>query len=204
MGELVYSGLERLVNSTLRTDPDTLEALAVLSGKVLLLEFAGTDIRIYICPAEEGLELKPEQPGGANVCIRGRVSDLIAYLMASRGLSDSFSGSLAITGDIPLAQKFQSIMKDFEFDWEAKIAVLTGDLAARRVTNFLRGAAGFALHTGKILQADLSEYLRYEKQILPDRSAIQEHYGEVRRLENDVAALERRIDRLRNLAADKV
>src|SRR3972149_6953062 len=66
LGELVYSGLERLVNSTLRTDPDTLEALAVLSGKVLLLEFAGTDIRIYICPAEEGLELKPEQPGGAN------------------------------------------------------------------------------------------------------------------------------------------
>ena len=204
MGELVYSGLERLVNSTLRTDPDTLEALAVLSGKVLLLEFAGTDIRIYICPVVEGLELKPEQPGGANVCIRGRVSDLIAYLMASRGLSDSFSGSLAITGDIPLAQKFQSIMKDFEFDWEAKIAVLTGDLAARRVTNFLRGAAGFAVHTGKILQAGLSEYLRYEKQILPDRSAIQEHYGEVRRLENDVAALERRIDRLRNLAADKV
>ena len=204
MGELVYSRLARLVNSTLRTDPDTLEALAVLSGNVLLLEFAGTDIRIYICPGQEGLELKPEQPGGANVCIRGRVSDLIAYLMASRGLSDSFSGSLAITGDIPLAQKFQSIMKDFEFDWEAKIADLTGDLAARRVTNFMRGAAGFALHAGNTLRADLFDYLRYEKQVLPDRSAIQEHYVEIRRLESDVAALERRIDRLRNLAADKV
>lgn len=202
-GELAYTWLERLVNASLRGDPDTLAGLAELTGKVLALEFEGSGIRIFVCPGPEGLTLRPEHAAGAQVCIRGKVGDLVAYLMASRGLGNSFAGNLTITGDITLAQRFQAIMKDFEFDWEARLAAFTGELAARRVANLLRDAADFTRGAGATLQADLSEYLRYERQVLPDKEAVNVYCQQVRELAEAVAGLEQRIARLQTSLREK-
>ena len=203
LGELAYAWLERLVNASLQGDPDTLAGLAEFSGKVLVLEFEGSGIRIFICPGPEGLTLRPEHAAGAQVCIRGKVGDLVAYLMASRGLGNSYTSNLAITGDIALAQRFQAVMKDFEFDWEARLAAFTGELAARRVANLLRDAADFTKRTGATLQADLSEYLRYEQQVLPDKEAVTAHCQQVRELAEAVARLEQRIARLQTTPRGK-
>jgi ubiquinone biosynthesis protein UbiJ len=195
-GELTYAWLGRLVNASLRDDPDTLLALAELTGKVLALEFEGAGIRICICPGPEGLTLSPEHAAGAHVSIRGKPGDLVAYLMASRGLGNSFAGNLTITGDIALAQKFQAIMKDFEFDWEARLATFTGDLAARRVANLLRDAVDFTRRASTTLRADLSEYLRHEQQVLPNQETVSAYSRQVRELAEVVAKLEQRIARL--------
>lgn len=203
LGELAYTWLERLVNASLRGDPDTLAGLAELSGKVLALEFEGSGIRIFICPGPEGLTLRPEHAAGAQVRIHGMVGDLVAYLMASRGLGNSFAGNLTITGDIALAQKFQAVMKDFEFDWEARLAAFTGELAARRVANLLRHAADFTRGASATLQADLSEYLRYERQVLPDKEAVTEFCQQVSELAEAVAGLDLRIARLRTSLREK-
>lgn len=197
-----YSWLEHLINISLADDPDTLKALAAFSGKVMLLEFTGTQLRFYIVPGEHGLHLLRDCKADENVCIRGRVSDLFAYLMASRGINDSFSGNLEITGDIALAQKFQAVMKNHEFDWEEKLSRITGDLAARRVGLLLRSTGRFALDTARTLQADVSEYLRYEKQVLPDRYEVEEYNSMVKALAADVANLQHRVRKLQRAMRD--
>ena len=118
MTENRFARLEKLVNLSLSRDGNTMNALSAMSGKSLSLEFSKTAFVLTIHPANEGIRITGNSETGTDVRIMGTIPDMVAYLMASKLNHDRFSGSLEIIGDIGLAQKFQSIMKNHDLDWE--------------------------------------------------------------------------------------
>jgi ubiquinone biosynthesis accessory factor UbiJ len=191
---ILLDKIERKLNHVLALDEDSLKSLAGLSGQVISLELINTDFIMYIWPSAEGLHLQTEYEGRANVKIRGTPPDMLAYLLKSKGESGGFVGSIEVIGDVELAQDFQSILKDIDLDWEEQLAHWFGDTTAHSLGRLLRGTANFARNSGDKFQQDLSEYLRFETEMTPDLTALDEFTSAVDTLRNDVERLKLRIN----------
>lgn len=189
---VILGDIEKMVNKVLSLDEETLVSFAVLTGKVFEIDILNTDIRIFILPTGEGIVLASEYGGKADVVIKGRPAALLGMITAEKvGARD-----VEINGNVGLAQKFQSILKNIDVDWEEYLSHFIGDITAHKVGNFLRGMSRFAMTTGKTIGLDISEYLRYEKEAVLDKSELDEFNQSVDKLRNDVDRLQKRVERL--------
>lgn len=195
MSEFVLRKFEALVNRVIRNDPVTIDRLAEISGKILSLEFINTRTAIYIFPQSSGIRLESGHSGEVDVCIRGTPVNMLAYLMSAAG-NGNITGKMEISGDVGLAQYFQSIVKDIDLDWEEQLSRWTGDTLARKMGNIARNSSELAKNAGHTLALDISEYLRYEKEVLPDRYEVDEYISAIDKLRDDTERLKIRIDRL--------
>ena len=189
---VILDSAEKMVNKVLLLDEETLASLAILAGKVFEIDVLNTDIRIFILPSGEGITLASEYEGKADVAIKGRPSALLGMITAEK----VGAGDIEINGNVGLAQKFQSILKNMDVDWEEYLSHFVGDINAHNVGNFLRGVSRFAMATGKTIGMDISEYLRYEKEALLDKLELDEFIQTVDKLRNDVERLQKRVERL--------
>ena len=192
----IIKKFEALVNRTLKLDPETLESLADLSGKVLSLEFINTGLTLYIIPGSGGVRLETSNSGDVNVSIRGTPVNLAAYLMSASGKGEGFTGRLEIIGDVGLAQDFQTIIKAADLDWEEFMSRWLGDTLAHKMGNFVRSTLTLARDTKRTLELDISEYLRYEKEILPEQSEVDKYIAAIDELRNDTERLKVRVNKL--------
>ena len=189
---VILDSAEKMVNKVLSLDEEVLASLATLAGKVIEINVLNTDIKIFILPSEEGITLVSEYEGKADVAIKGRPSALLGMITAEK----VGAGDIEIIGNVGLAQKFQSILKNMDVDWEEYLSHFVGDITAHKVGNFLRGMSRFAKATGKTIGLDISEYLRYEKEAVLDKSELDEFNQSVDKLRNDVDRLQKRVERL--------
>lgn len=189
------------MNRGLALDSDSMSALASLSGKVIALELINTGAKFYLFPCAEGLQLQDNHDGEANVRIMATVPDMLAYLLSSTDESQSPSGTLQVIGDVGLAQRFQSIIRNTDLDWEEFVSRYTGDIIAHKLGNMVRGSGRFIRQSGNTLRQDVSEYLLYEKEVLPIREDIEDYVSSVDELRNAVARLKLRIERLERTIA---
>jgi len=192
----IIKQFEVLINRTLKLDPETQVRLAGLSGKVLSLEFINTGLVLYLIPELESMRVDTGYSGEANVIIRGSPVNLIAYLVSSSGKGEGFTGRLEIIGDVGLAQDFQSIIKQVDLDWEEFLSKWLGDTMAHKMGNMVRNTINFARDTKRTLELDVSEYLRYEKEILPEQNEVNEYIASIDELRNDAERLKLRVNRL--------
>ena len=196
MNSSLLTKIEALVNRWLALDQGSLEALEKLSGKVIALELINTGLKIYLFPSIAGLQFQDDHDGEVNVRIMATVPDMISYLLSSRDESQSPSGTLQVIGDVGLAQRFQSILRNTDLDWEEFLSRYTGDIIAHKLGNLVRETGIFARQTGDTLRRDISEYLLYEKEVVPIQEDIENYVSSVDELRNDVERLKARIDRL--------
>ena len=101
-----------------------------------------------------------------------------------------------VSGDITLAQDFQKILHSFEIDWEEQLSHWTGDTAAHKLGRIFRLTRGYLKETQNTIGMNISEYLRYEKDMLPDRDEVQEFIADIDVLRNDAERIRQRIERL--------
>jgi ubiquinone biosynthesis protein UbiJ len=194
--------LETALNRTLKLDPDTLAALAELSGKALAFEFSNTGLAFTVFPAADGVRLESGRATAADVCIRGTPTDLLAYLLAASGKGEGYAGRLDVSGDVNLAQRFQAVMKNVDLDWEEYLSSWFGDTLAHKLGNAFRGSLQFAKNTRRTLELDVSEYLRYEKEILPDQGEVNGYITAIDALRDDAERLKLRVERLARVMPD--
>ncbi|NKB38828.1 MAG: hypothetical protein GKR93_16980 [Gammaproteobacteria bacterium] len=185
--------VEQQLNKLIRLDQDAVKRLSAISGQIILLELLNTEFIVYLVPSGSGIRLLSESREKPGVSIRATPGDMIAYLLHSR----QSSGSLEIVGDVGLAQTFQSIMQDIEMDWEEQLAVWFGDSLAHQMGRMFRGGFDLLQDTHHKFQQDISEYLRFEKNLSLEKSEMAEFINDVDILRNDVERLKLRVERLR-------
>lgn len=186
--------IESIVNRTLELDGLTLAALAELSGKVVAIEVRETRIRFVVTLREHGIQLGTTHDGAVDVCIRGSIPDVLHYLFAGRAAGAA--GGFEISGDAALANSLQEIFARMEPDWEEAVARRIGDTAARKAGVLFRSARASGREARHALGMDFSEYLRFEKGLVPERSEVERFLSSVDGLRDDVARLRFRLDRL--------
>lgn len=190
------SHVEKLVNKALQLDEETLHALAKLDGKVIAFEFSNTQLTVFLFPSINGLVIKTAYPDRPDVLIKGTPGNFVMMLASSAQKSASLPTDMQVIGDIGLAQRFQQIMRNIEIDLEEPLSRWVGDNVAYRIGKLVRGTGRFAATTGKTLAMDMSEYLRYEIEMLPDDLLVEEFCQEVDVLREDVDRFTQRVNKL--------
>jgi len=188
--------IQELVNAVLRQDERTLESIGKIAGKLVAIEVTGTALTFFIRFESEGISLFPEYEGKPSVTIRGRPVSLIGLLLERDGKDTGITPDMEISGDTNLAQRFQEIIRNIEIDWEEHLSHWIGDIAAHQLGRLFRASRSYLREVRRTFAMNLSEYLRYEKEILPDREDVAGFVAAVDMLRDDAERVRQRFDRL--------
>jgi ubiquinone biosynthesis protein UbiJ len=192
--------LEPLINRLLAMDVAAQQGLSKFDGKVIAIELLNTAAVLYITLVPAGITLSARPERTADLHISGTPAQFASYLLAMKRGEAVPVGGLQISGDAVLAQVFQTSLKNLDLDWEEELSRWIGDTLAHQAGRGAHKAAGLIRHAGTTLKQDLSEYLRYETNILPDKEMITEFNASVDVLRDDVERLKMRIRRLQQAA----
>jgi ubiquinone biosynthesis protein UbiJ len=193
--------LETAINRLLRLDPDTRARIGELEGRVIRLRIAGAPPReIFVLPSKTGLHVRERHDGEPNVTLTGDVP-VFARLALRRVIPEIVAaGEVQISGDIELGQRFQRLLEKIDIDWEEQAARVLGDVAAHQLGNAVRDLSIWSKQTLQTLGQDLAEYLQEESRLLPPAARAEAFGQAVESLRDEVARLEKRLERLRAMA----
>ena len=103
---------------------------------------------------------------------------------------------MQIEGDITLARDFEEIISNLNIDFEDPLSRLLGNTLAFQISRFIRVARKSTFLTAETILLDVSEYLRFEIEMLPDELLMSEFCKEVDFLRDETELTSKRIDRL--------
>lgn len=191
------------------SNPRTLPAPALAAVNHLLAQaswareklqpFAGQCAHIALPPfsalfsiTTEGLIAAP--PAGATATV---TIDLPAStpLLALQGKA-AIMRAARITGSAEFAQELGYVIQHLRWDVEEDLSRVVGDIAAHRLTTGVSAFAAWQRDKLKNLAENLAEYLTEERPAIARRNAIADFSADVDCLRDDVARLEKRLQRL--------
>jgi len=191
-----FSALEAVINHCLQFDPDALQRVRGLSGKVIGVELLGLNLKFYLLPDSVGLQLRAECESDVDVWLRGAPLSMMRMGLGGDQQKALFSGDVEIVGDTDTGQQIRDIMNDLDLDWEEQLAKVVGDVVGHKIGNAVRGVADWATQTRSSVAQDVSEYLQEESRLLPHREAIGPFLEAVDTLRSDVDRMAARVQRL--------
>ena len=199
----VIKKLENYVNKILSKDEHTLHKLKKINNKVIVFKFLNTKIKLYVIPVINGLSISMTSKRKADVLINTTPSNFIKMLLSSRYNVSGTPVDMQVEGDISIAHDFEKIMRGLEIDIEDPMSNLLGDTLSYQIVRFTRRIGEVSLKSSEIMIKNLSEYLKFEVEMLPDELLIDEFLKEVDSIRNDVERVSQRIDNCSLLITNK-
>ena len=187
--------LEKGLATWLGLDADSGKRLEALDGKLVALELLGLDMTLYFLGTGSTLSVRAfadETPDATIMATPLALAQLAIQDTADRAL---FEGQMKIDGDTEVAQTLQDILKGVDVDWEELLSGVVGDVVAHQVGRGIRGIMNWGRQSTDSLAEDLSEYLRHEADLLPEREDIQKFLDDVDTLRADIERFGMRLDR---------
>lgn len=189
----LFQPLERLLNRGIAASADARRRCAALEGASFRMELDGLGLGFTLRAAEAGISVSgaPE----ADARLSGR--PLALARLAVTGDEELLrSKAVRIAGDPIVARDFHALIRVAAPDFEEELSRLVGDVAARQLANFARGAAGWGLDAADRLSRDVAEYLQEESRELPVRHEVEAFLDGVDTLSAAVDRAEARLNRL--------
>lgn len=191
---------ERALNRMLSLDPAALRGAPALHGRLIAVELSGLQRTLYLVPHAEGIRVLAQAEGVPAVTVRGTPLALLRMARARAANRPMVAGDVEINGDMALGQELQRLAGRLDLDWEELASQLVGDVVAHQLGNAARTALGWQRRAQRTLELNLSEYLRIETRMLPDRGELETFLDAVDLLRSDTDRLEQRLKRLLSTA----
>jgi ubiquinone biosynthesis protein UbiJ len=196
--QLLLSAFETALNAGLRLDPYTVQRLGGLAGKVVAVELHGVNLTLFLSLQADRIEVRGEHAGAADARLIGTPL-AFARLGLSGDRAALHTGEVQISGDTDLGQQLRDILAAMDIDWEEHLSKFTGDVVAHQAGNVARASQRWAQQSSAALLQDAGEYLKYERELLPDRAQVETFMQQVDVLRDDVERLEARVQRLQKM-----
>lgn len=193
---MILVRIEKLINTHLDKDPALKRDMTAMAGKALLIELTGLEQTIWLLPSNDYLAVQNDYAGEPDVTIKGSPFALMKLAKTTDQAPTSFSGDVVISGDLALGQHVQRMLKQLDLDWEELLAEKVGDVAAHQIGNVLRSVSRWTKDSRKSMEQTLSDYIRIEAEMSPQRFEVNDFLDQVEDLRTDLDRLEQRIQRL--------
>ena len=118
-----------------------------------------------------------------------------APLLALQG-KDAVMRAARIEGSAEFAEALGFVIRNLRWDVEEDLSTVVGDIAAHRIVSGTREFAAWQQQAAQNLAENLAEYFTEEQPLIARRAAIADFSTEVDLLRDDVARLEKRLQRL--------
>lgn len=177
-------------------------ALAILNhlladepwARARLKPYAGRTARLTLPPwrldfAVDEAGLLGASGAAAEVAITLPVA---APLLLFRGM-EALTKEVHVLGSAEFADTLGFVLPRLRWDFEGDLAGRIGGIAARRIAGLLGAFAAWQVHATRNLAENVAEYLTEERPVLARAADAADFARAVRRLEEDLAGLERRL-----------
>jgi ubiquinone biosynthesis protein UbiJ len=188
--------LPAAINHLLAAEPWARAQLVPHVGKTLHVIVSPFTIRLAV--ATDGSVVRAANTAVADTTVTLPHS-AIPQMVAGGG--DAALRDLRLDGDAEFAQAVSMLAKHLRWDVEEDLSKVVGDAASHRIVNAARSVTGEIKRTGERMTAGFTEYLLEENPQLVRPRAVQVLADGVRKLRDDLARLEKRLDRLTPRAA---
>ncbi len=193
---LLIAVLETALNAFLELDDRIEEYLTPMAGKVLAVRVTPFDETLYLCPVHDRIQLLEHYEGEVDATLTGSLAALGFMGLSATPMRSLFKGEVKISGDTQLAQKFQRLFEKLDINLEAKLARVTGERFAERLTGFVRGGRDWTEHSLTSFRLNLEEFLQEETRELPAKAEAELVFQDIDACRSDVDRLEARVERL--------
>ena len=185
----------KFFNRVLSDYPAARVRLAAHRGKLVVAQVGPVATRMRITAAGE-----MELVGGTGDA--GQVPDvsfiLPLSLLPGRATRDASAFSqIKFTGDSELAATLSDIARNVEWDVEADLSRVVGDVAAHRIVDTAQRADGWRRDAGQRFNANVAEYLTEERRAFIVARDIEDLARRNETLRDDIARLDARLAKLR-------
>jgi len=199
----LLSIIESAFNAYLKLDGEALPRFSELNGKIIRFHITGLDLNLYFLPAASGIQVlgnyPDEKQGGIiDATIHGSPIALIQLSTSKNSGEAMLKSDVEIDGDMRIAEKFSTILREVDIDWEELLSKLVGDIVAHQAGQVTESITGWLKETRESMQQNTAEYLTEELQISPAEAEISEFMNHVDDIRMDVDRLEARIKQLQN------
>jgi ubiquinone biosynthesis protein UbiJ len=168
-------------------------------ARAKLVAFAGHAAQIKLPPFEaafligdEGLLAPPTDDAEPEVTISLPAS---TPLLALQG-KDAVMRAARIEGSAEFAEALGFVIRNLRWDAEEDLSKLVGDIAAHRIVGCKREFAAWQKQAARNLAENLAEYFTEEQPMIAREAELAGFSSEIDRLRDDVARLEKRLQRL--------
>ena len=183
--------LPAAINHLLAAEPWARAQLAPHVNKTLHVVVQPFTIRLAVAP--DGSVARSTETAPADTTVT------VAYAGVARmlvGGSDAVLRDLRLEGDAEFAQAVSLVAKNLRWDVEEDLSKVVGDAASHRMVSAARQATSTIRRTNERVATGFAEYLLEENPQLVRPRTVQLLADGVRRLRDDLARLEKRVERL--------
>ena len=181
--------LENIVNQYLALDPEGLESLAALKGKIICVDVLGLNKQYYIFPDDERVVIQPTCETEPDTTIKGLPSALLKLSLLSDTAPLMLSGEIEIIGDVRTGREFKKRLSNLNIDWEEHLSTTIGDVPANLAFNVINKISSWTKKTVSSLKEDTSEYLQEESRDVVSGAELNSFNAKVDQLRDDVDRL---------------
>jgi len=185
----ITGSLESLVNTALRYDPASRQALEDLTD-ILAIESSSPRFTLYCHGSEDGIRLMTHCEAPVTTQLSGSPLALLSLLKQPSSLANS---GVELTGSVGLLQQWQALLHTLDIDWEDAISGIIGDIAGPIMASNLRTGAEWARNQKEVQLRLLKEYLPEELKIIPSKTELALFSQEVSQLVLDTDRLDARL-----------
>ncbi|HFE36817.1 MAG TPA: sterol-binding protein [Gammaproteobacteria bacterium] len=189
--------MEVAINNALKLDDFSFKKIQALQGKIIGIELTGINIRYYLAPTVDGVQVLSRLRAGqeADTWIRGTPLSMLKTAL-SDDRSSLFQGDVTIDGDMALGQQVQRILDGLEIDWEEPLSHVVGDIAAHQLGDIVRGFSGWAIKSLDSLTRSTGEYFQEETQDVVNSTELVRFIDQVDELRADTDRLQQRLEKI--------
>jgi ubiquinone biosynthesis protein UbiJ len=205
--QLVTAVLEIIMNEALRLNNNKGVSFIGITQKTLTLVLA--ELSFPLCfmvnSSINSTEIIVRAQDEHSDCTINTSMNTLKKLKAHQSFTELIKqDELNVTGDIKIAQQFANIIQSLEIDWQTELAKHLGDVPTHKLLQFGNKMTQSLSAKGKQLEADISEYLVYEKRLVVTSSQINIFNQQTKEASVKVDTLSMRIDKLATEIAEKL
>jgi ubiquinone biosynthesis protein UbiJ len=190
--ETLLRPLAALLNRQIRAKTPARELCAELEGRVFAVRVRDTSLAMHFVVGSGEVFLVSEYGDDPDVVVTGSLLSL-ARLAGPDGNSAIRDGAVDLTGDVALAQQFQTLLRYGRPDFEEELSGAVGDVVAHTVGEFARSVGRWGKQARSTLRQNVSEYLQEESRSVPSRYETEALRKNIDSLRDDVARFEARL-----------
>lgn len=194
------AAFETALNGALALDPDTLQRLHALEGKVIAFEIVPPGLTVYLAPGAEGVRVMGYFGAEPDTTLSGSPFALARLAATPRGTPAPalFSGEVTVRGDVELGRRVQDIFKRVDLDLEEHLSRLTGDVVAHQLGGWVRGLTAWGRQVKESLGRNTADYIQEEAGVAPTRGEVETFAAAVEAVREETDRLAARLRRLRD------
>ena len=201
--------LPAAINHLLRAEPWARAQLAPHVNKTLHVVVQPFTIKLAVAP--DGSVARATASAAPDTTVTLPSSAIVRLLSGAarsnaggeRGADDGSMRDMRLEGDAEFAHAASMLVRHLRWDVEEDLSTVVGDAAAHRVVETARAASKEIKRTHEKFAAGIIEYLLEENPQLVRPRAVHLLTDGVRKLRDDIARLEKRLDRLPSRAGPR-